>query len=227
MADAGKIQEALSQYSKRALLMTRVTRLDIIMASHCGAGALQARKKKNISTNNNVQRRTARSGAERPGFIMSAQRARHINPLKLPLPVGIMISRSKSTPKDLDRLDSDIQGYPNRKTAILPRSRTAQTSLNSYFTAHPPWEAHEDPFNLSGFFPSPLTKIQTEWDWIKAEKPENDDVVSYPEEDLEDLRSVHEGPEGSYDERVRQVIDGEDKYGMLAFCKYAHSLCEL
>lgn len=73
---------------------------------------------------------------------------------------------------------------------------------------------------MSGFFPSPLTKIQTEWDWIKAEKLENevnDDAVSYSEEDLEELRSVHEGPEGSYDERVRQVIDGEDKYGMLAF----------
>ena len=116
-------------------------------------------------------------------------------------------------------------------TSALPRSRTAQTSLNTYFASATsqttplatPWEAKEDPFSLGGFFPSRLTEPQTEWDWVNPEKPElhedldEEDGMSYPDED-DGLRTIHDAEE-SFEEFARQVIDGEDKYGMLGFCE--------
>ncbi|KIJ40190.1 hypothetical protein M422DRAFT_780839 [Sphaerobolus stellatus SS14] len=132
-----------------------------------------------------------------------------------------MISRSKSldqfTASPL-RLTTKEKG---KEATVLPRSRTVQGHLNTHFTHNQrsythtpvttPWEAREDPFSLAGFFP----QGEKTWEWLNQEERPNqeEDASSFADEEL---RTIAES-EGEYEEFAKQVIDGEDKYGMLAF----------
>lgn len=81
-----------------------------------------------------------------------------------------------------------------------------------------PREAHEDPFNLIGFFPSRHAESQKEWSWIygREETADKDMNVSAAED-----FSVLGGYD--YDEFAQKVIEGEDKYGMLGICELVDS----
>ena len=98
-----------------------------------------------------------------------------------------------------------------------PRSHTVATLATTPLTS--PREAREDPFNLTGFFPSCPAESQEEWDWLhSSEVPDIEDVA---DENPDFILSETSNVKGSsYDEFARQVIDGEDKFGMLAFCEY-------
>ncbi|KAF8507585.1 hypothetical protein BU17DRAFT_100423 [Hysterangium stoloniferum] len=141
-----------------------------------------------------------------------------------------MLPRSKSAPKSLD--DLTVRGGPD--AARLTRSRTVQTTLNSLSVPTPfvtPWEMHNDPFSLTRFFPSRLTEQQAGWDWLHAHEPgldideeEDEDVGDEDEDDEGDNKSSYGdlfesavNKEEDFDALIRQLLDGEDKYGMLAF----------
>lgn len=114
-----------------------------------------------------------------------------------------MIPRSKSAPKALsETTSSGLPPRPSRTTLPTP----AATPLTS------PRDLPEDPFSLTGFFPSFPAETPArgeEWDWIRSDEEEEqtypDNIPPWGEE------------EGSYEEFAKQVIDGEDKLGMLAF----------
>jgi hypothetical protein len=90
-----------------------------------------------------------------------------------------------------------------------------------------PRDTREDPFNLIGFFPSCPAESQEDWDWIRSSETRAEELEDENEDDVasmyshfsmsEQTKSKEE--ESSYDEFARQVIDGEDKFGMLAFCE--------
>jgi len=114
-----------------------------------------------------------------------------------------------------------------------------QTTLSSLIVPTPfmtPWEVHNDPFSLNRFFPSRLTEQQPGWDWLRSDEPgldrdaeeDDDDVGDEHDDDDGDHKSssygdlfesaVNEGyQEEDFDALIRHLIDGEDKYGMLAF----------
>ncbi|KAF8511691.1 hypothetical protein JB92DRAFT_3117781 [Gautieria morchelliformis] len=127
-----------------------------------------------------------------------------------------MVSRSTSAPKSLDDVAPIVTGnFTLGRLGKVSRSRTSQ-SFSSLATS---WETREDPFSLVGFFPSRLSESQVGWDWLylrnNMESKDEDDASAH------DNFSAFSRPGGrkqsSYDDFAGQVIDGEDKYGMLAF----------
>jgi len=138
-----------------------------------------------------------------------------------------MILRSKSAPKPLSDLATFTAGPPSRSRPRLLRSRTALT-ISAATPLTSPREAREDPFSLVGFFPSCPADSQDDWDWIRSseagahgpeDEEEDEDGSMYDSFSPLSMpgQPKSKNEESSYDEFARQVIDGEDKLGMLAF----------
>ncbi|KAF8585557.1 hypothetical protein K439DRAFT_1039555 [Ramaria rubella] len=123
-----------------------------------------------------------------------------------------MISRSKSAPTSLD----DLPPFAAGRQAHLPRPRTAQSLSTTPFGT--PWEAREDPFNLVGFFPSRPAKMREDWDWTRLREDEEYESSQQGEDEAyQEFHALALAEKDSSEKFVQQVIDGEDKYGMLAF----------
>lgn len=136
------------------------------------------------------------------------------------------ISRSKSV-TSLSASQADTAGP--RARPKLPRHRSAVTvsAIPHFASAYTPRVEREDPFSLSGFFPTNLPALtseptsQHEWDWLRAEEDEvpterfSGPVSPISESDDEWNIPTPLSPDVE-DALARDAIKREDKLGILA-----------
>lgn len=126
--------------------------------------------------------------------------------------------RSKSAPHPLPGYFAVPSDLP-RSSSHVHLDRRVQKSARGFSQVHPsaspvisPRSEREDPFSLSGFFPSSMSSENEEWSWLRDEdKPDEDDGTL-----IEDEAAVR-----MLDGDLKEMIKKEDKMGILSLGTFA------